>query len=79
MDFEKAYDREDRQTMIETMRSMNFGEQFVAKVELLYTDSMARVIVNGEMGEGFKTEGGVKQGCPLSSLLFIIRAGTDGH
>ncbi len=57
MDFENAYDRVDRQTMIETMRSMNFGEQFITKVELLYTDSMARAIVNGEMGEGFKTEG----------------------
>ena len=30
------------------------------------------MVVNGEMGEEFRTEGGVRQGCPLSSLLFII-------
>ncbi len=39
------------------MRPMNLGEEFIAKVELLYTDSIARVIVNGKMRQG--TEGGV--------------------
>ena len=72
MDFEKAYDRLDRGVMLETLRSMNFGEKFIRMVELLYEGSVARVIVNGEMGEQFRTEGGVKQGCPLSPLLFIV-------
>ena len=72
MDFEKASDRVDREVMIETMRSMNFGEKFIQMVELLYEGSVARVIVNGELGPNFKTEGGVKQGCPLSPLLFIV-------
>ena len=49
MDFEKAYDRVDRGVMLETLRSMNFGEKFIRMVELLYEGSVARVIVNGEM------------------------------
>jgi hypothetical protein len=72
MDFMKAYDRVDRETMMKTMRAMNIGERYMKMVELLYADSTARVVVNGEMGEEFQTEGGVRQGCPLSALLFII-------
>ena len=71
MDFMKAYDRVDRETMMEIMKMMNIGENFRNMIHLLYDDSMARVVVNGEMGDKFRTEG-VKQGCPLSPLLFII-------
>jgi hypothetical protein len=72
MDFMKAYDRVDRETVMETMKAMNIGEGFRDMVRVLYAGSTARVVVNGVMGEKFRTEGGVRQGCPLSSLLFII-------
>jgi exonuclease III len=72
MDFMKAYDRVDRDTMMKTMEAMNIGEGFRKMVRVLYAGSTARVVVNGEMGEEFRTEGGVRQGCPLSPLLFII-------
>ena len=51
---------------------MNIGEGFRNVVQLLYAGPTARVVVNAEMGEEFRTEGGVRQGCPLSALLFII-------
>jgi hypothetical protein len=41
-------------------------------VRTLYRDSVARVVVNGEMAEEFETTGGVRQGCPLSPFLFIV-------
>ena len=72
MDFMKAYDRVDRGAMMETMRAMNFGERFLEMIEMLYAKSVAKVIVNGEMGEEFETCGGVRQGCPLSPYLFIV-------
>ena len=72
MDFMKAYDRVDREIMIKTMRAMNFGEKLIKIVLVLYKDSQARVVMNGELGEAFKTEGGVRQGCPLSPYLFIV-------
>ena len=58
MDFMKAYDRVNRETMMEIMKRMNIGENFRNMIHLLYDDSMARVVVNGEMGEKFRTEGG---------------------
>ena len=72
MDFMKAYDRIDRETMVETLRAMNFGEKCIKMVEVLYAESSASVVLNGEMGEEFRTRGGVRQGCPLSPYLFIV-------
>ena len=62
MDFMKAHDRVDRETMMETMKAMNMGEKYMKMVRVLYEGSTARVVVNGEMGENFRTEGGVRQG-----------------
>ena len=72
MDFKKAYDRVDRETIEQTMRKMNYGENILKLIKLLYTGSQATIITNEMKGENFKTKGGVKQGCPLSPYLFII-------
>ena len=72
MDFKKAYDRVDRETIEQTMRKMNYGENILKLIKLLYTGSQATIITNEMKGEQFKTKGGVKQGCPLSPYLFII-------
>ena len=57
---------------MKTLKKMNFGENFRSLVDLLYQKSVARVMVNGEMGEEFETKGGVRQGCPLSPYLFLV-------
>ena len=72
MDFQKAYDRVDRDAMEQTMREMNFPSTIMELINLLYTDAEAIVIVNNKFGTKFKTNGGVRQGCPLSPYLFIL-------
>ena len=72
MDFMKAYDRIDRGAMMETLKTMGFGDKIIGTVKVLYAQSIARLVMNGEMGEIFETKGGVRQGCPLSPYLFII-------
>jgi len=71
MDFKKAYDRVSRETMMKTLKVMNFGDGFLGMVETLYADVGARINVNGELTEEVLTGGGVRQGCPLSPYLFI--------
>jgi hypothetical protein len=71
MDFKKAYDRIDREFMMKTLKAMNFGPDFVGMVEMLYAEVLAQVEVNGELSKEMETEGGVRQGCPLSPFLFI--------
>ena len=36
----------------------------------LYSENVCYIRVHGHDFEGFRLEGGVKQGCPLSPLLF---------
>ena len=71
MDFKKAYDRIDRDMMFRTLEKMNFGEDYIKMVKLLYTNAIAKIEVNGELAGDILTGGGVRQGCPLSPFLFI--------
>ena len=71
MDFEKAFDRVDREAMMSVLESMGFGEDFCSFIRTMYTDVEAQVDVNGKNAESFITGGGVRQGCPLSPFLFL--------
>lgn len=72
MDFMKAYDRIDRETMYETLEVMNFNSKMVDLIKLLYFESEAIVITNYDKGERFKTYRRVCQECSLNPYLFII-------
>ena len=71
MDFAKAFDRVDREVLMQTLKEMNFGDKFCGMIEMLYNNVQAKVVVNGELAGSFPMRGGVKQGCPLSPYLFI--------
>lgn len=72
MDFQKAYDRVSREVMFELLERLNFGEIFRKYVRLLYKEAAARIEINDQFSESFVTQGGVRQGCPLSPYLFLL-------
>ena len=76
LDQEKAFDRVDWGFMLRVLGKMNFGPSFRSWVNLLYTDIFSRVLVNGFTSEAFRVTRGVRQGCPLSPLLYILVAET---
>ena len=76
LDQEKAFDRVDWGFMLRVLERMNFGPSFRAWVSLLYHNIFSRVLVNGHVSHGFGVTRGVRQGCPLSPLLYIIVAET---
>ena len=39
---------------------------------IFYTNRSSKCLINGNLTEGFNVERGVRQGCPLSILLYII-------
>lgn len=47
-----------------------FGEEVVQWVTTLYSSAMVRVQVNGRLGLPLRMERGLRQGCPLSQILF---------
>uniref|UniRef100_A0A2D4HTI4 Reverse transcriptase domain-containing protein n=1 Tax=Micrurus lemniscatus lemniscatus TaxID=129467 RepID=A0A2D4HTI4_MICLE len=50
---------------------MKFGDNFTQMLESIYSNQKARVMINEEFTNPFKIKKGVRQGCPLSPLLFI--------
>ena len=74
LDQEKAFDRVDWGFMYATLRKMGFGASFLDWVRLFYTDVESAVNVNGYLSSFFSLSRGVRQGCPLSPLLYVLVA-----
>ena len=72
LDQEKAFDRVDWQFMHSVLGVMGFGPSFVRWVDLFYTNVQSSVNVNGYLSSFFTLSRGVRQGCPLSPLLYVL-------
>ena len=74
LDQEKAFDRMSHQFIFKTLRTFGFGENFIKWVKIVYTNTKSAVKVNGFLTSEFSIERGVRQGCPLSALLYVLCA-----
>ena len=72
LDFYKAYDTISRPFLFEVMRIMGAGDSFLAWTQLLLSDTRAVAVVNGHRSAPVPFEAGVRQGCPLSPLLYLF-------
>ena len=72
LDQEKAFDRFDWDFMCATLRHMGFGPSSVGWVDLFYSGVQSAVNVNGHISDFFALSRGVRQGCPLSPLLYVL-------
>ena len=58
--------------MIKTLQKMGTEGTFLNIVKGIYDKPTANIILNGEKLKAFPLRSGIKQGCPLSPLLFNI-------
>uniref|UniRef100_A0A2D4ETS0 Reverse transcriptase domain-containing protein n=1 Tax=Micrurus corallinus TaxID=54390 RepID=A0A2D4ETS0_MICCO len=58
--------------MIQQIYNMNLGTNFEHRINTIYSGQRARIVVNREMTPNIEIGKGVRQGCPLSPLLFIL-------
>ena len=72
LDQEKAFDRVEWLFMHQTLLAMGFGHSFVSWVDLFYCNVRSTVNVNGYLSPFFSLSRGVRQGCPLSPLLYVL-------
>ena len=72
LDFSKAFDRIDWHFLFCIMSRMGFPNPFIDLVKLTLKDTEASININGHISTSFPIERGVRQGCPLASLLFWI-------
>ena len=72
VDFTKAFDCINLDFLFLCLEKLNFGPFFRRWVKVMYTNIHSSVIINGWISESFHVKRGIRQGCPLSALLFII-------
>ena len=72
IDYSKAFDSISTVTIIEALKLFNLGEYFVSWVRVILNGRTANVKNGGLLSEPFDLERGVRQGCPVSSMLFVI-------
>ena len=73
IDFRKAFDTIEGDFLSDTLSKFNFGPDVKNLVKIFYNNVTSCVLNNGHASEFFTLERGVRQGCPLSGLLFVIR------
>lgn len=71
-DFKKAYDSVNHKTLFELLKKIGFPRKVRRLIKSMIQGSKARILVNGELTNWIEILRGVKQGDPLSPLLFTL-------
>ena len=72
LDQEKAFDQVNHDFLFKTMRAFGIGETFITWVCTIYSNATSILNINGFFSDRIKLLRGVRQGCPLSALLYVL-------
>ena len=73
-DFEKAFDTVNWDFLFTILDKHNFGPNFQTWIKILYNNITSCISNNGYISDNFPLGQGIRQGCPLSALLFLLIA-----
>ncbi|KAG3084880.1 hypothetical protein PI124_g13640 [Phytophthora idaei] len=72
LDFAKAYDSLDREFLFEVLAAKGFPPKFIAIVRAIHNRTTVKFMANGGLSRAMDVSSGIRQGCPLAPLLFIL-------
>lgn len=72
VDFQKAYDSLQHNSLREILKAYGFGEVFIEMIMLCYKDVRTAVMNNNQWSSWIKVKSGLRQGCTLSCGIFIL-------
>ena len=71
---ENAFDRMNLSFLADVLRAFGFSEEFVELIQACTMGPWIAPLINGRTCKFFQISRGLRQGCPLSPLLYIIMA-----
>ena len=74
LDYQKAFDSIEWNFMNMTLEKFGFGNAFINLVKMLYKNANNKIVNNGWVSNSFAISREIRQGCPISALLYILAA-----
>lgn len=72
MDQQAAFDRVNHDYLFKILHTLGFGDYFCNVLSVLYSSAVSQVRVGSCLTAPFSVSQGIRQGCPLSGLLFSL-------
>lgn len=73
-DFEKAFDRVNHSFIYKILKKLGFGPIMIQWLQIVYANITSKIEINGACTQPILIRRGIRQGCPLSMLYFILTA-----
>lgn len=74
LDLESAFDRVRHRFLLDVLHKFGFGPKFITWIKACISEPWIAPLVNGRATNFFKASRELRQGCPLSPLLFVLQA-----
>ena len=74
VDFQKAFDILSKNLIRDSLKLYGFGDNFSQWINVIISKSYSSINHFGWISEPFEVQRGIRQGCPLSPMLFVLAA-----
>ena len=72
LDIEKAYDHVNWETLLDLLKRMGYGEKWCKWIRTCISTIQFSILVNGSPPDFFGSTRGLREGDPLSPMLFLV-------